>query len=111
MSESVKERRRRKFVAGVLDQAASIAGAVAGATVAAGVVAPIVATAVGTLQLSPTALLMVGGVSMALGATFTAVALLLKGRAKQADDDTLAATRFVGLLTADKVLSRSPEAQ
>ena len=105
MSESSRERSRRKFVAGVLDQAAGLSGALSGALATAGVIAPIVASAVGTVTISSPTLVAVGGLAGTGAMVAGCVALWCKGSAKRVDDDSLANARLAARQTLTESIS------
>lgn len=90
MTETLEQRRRRKFVAGALDQAATLLRGSAVGVLTAGSVAPLVALLGGALEFP--ALLLAGlvGAAMVISGLLGVTAVWLKGRAKVREDDALA---------------------
>lgn len=87
MSESVERRRRRKFVAGVIDQIGTgVRGGAVGVFTAGGV-APIIAGTAGGLAVAPMLLLGTVFVATLLACLLLAFAARLKGIAKRLEDD------------------------
>ena len=91
MSETVEQRRRRKFAAGAVDQAATFFSGLAVGVFTAGVVAPGVAALVSLSSVTVGTLVLLGGGGVVMSAVLAALAALLKGRAKTLDDDNGAA--------------------
>lgn len=90
MTETHRQRLRRKFAAGVLDQLATAFGGVGAGAFTAGVLGPVIAQALGTVHTSLERLL---GLDLALVAGALLIAAVLKGRAKVMEDDGLANAR------------------
>ncbi len=86
MSESAEQRRRRKFLVGVLDQSATTLGGMATGVFTAGVVAPLAALLAGGVA-SSFGLAILIAAAAALTSLFVAGAVVLKGRSKRLDDD------------------------
>ena len=86
MSETVNQRRRREFAAGMLDQLATILGGLGAAVLAAGGLGPVVAVFVGSLRSSPP-LSAVVSAAFAAAASLLILAVVVKGSAKRLDDD------------------------
>lgn len=87
--ETIEERARRKFIAGVLEQAATVLGGLAAGVMVASVVAPAVTKAVGSAQIGQPVLLLIAAVGISSGVALLCGALYCKGLAKQMDDDQL----------------------
>jgi hypothetical protein len=90
VSETLEERRRRKSLAGALDQIAGMLGGLAGAALAAGVIAPLVAVATSAIRLPVDRLGLIVAVALLVGFLFGGLAIFFKARSKRLDDDRLA---------------------
>lgn len=90
MSESLQQRRRRKFVAGGLEQLATLSGGLAVGVLTAGVIAPIVAALGGAIEVSAALLALLIAGSLAFTVALAIFAVVVRGRAKVRDDDKAA---------------------
>ncbi len=89
MSESAEQRRRRKALAGGLEQMATVLTGICVGVFTAGVAAPVVAVTLGTLPVRPTAAALVVAAGLLIALAALAASVTLKGYAKVLDDDHL----------------------
>lgn len=80
-------RQQRKFVVGVLDQAATILGAMSASVLVVGLIGPYIATVAGMSAISPDHLLGVAGMASVFAACSALGAMVLKGLSRRADDE------------------------
>lgn len=90
MSETVDERRRRKFASGTSDQIAGGLGAYSAGVFTTGFVAPVVASLIGLAEASLRELLPLTVASLAGAIALFVIAVRFKGHAKRLDDDASA---------------------
>lgn len=87
MSEGLAERRRRKFAAGVLEQAGNWLSGLSAGVFIAGVVAPVVTASLGTVNVTLTTAVATIAIALLSAAGLLTTAMWLRGLAKVRDDD------------------------
>lgn len=87
MGESLSERRRRKFAAGALEQAAHILGATAASVLVAGLVGPYIAALAGPTHAPGGQFVEVAVLALTIAFGAAIAAIVLRGLSRAANDD------------------------
>ena len=88
MTETPRERARRKFVFGVLEQVSNILGAMAASVLVVGLILPTIAAFAGTPTVSRAELAQVATLVVAFALFAAVTAAIVRGLARRIDDDS-----------------------
>ncbi len=87
MTETPRERARRKFVFGVLEQLSNILGAMSASVLVVGLIVPTIAAFAGTSRVPPAALAQVATLVIGFALLAGVTAAIIRGLARGVDDD------------------------